>query len=184
MAQKKRPIKEKDLYPQISEWLSNTLKEHFKNADYIEVFDSHNDYLSNILSRFLQKMSRYRRLVPNDFIAWQIKVDIFGMVIVNDYFKMIVVEVKSHQLKLEDLAQLIGYVKVIKPEVALLISPMGLSKDLTDLLLAHKRFDILEYDDRHGKKRKIHILKWIIDKNDIDYGMIIPKDPLSDILSG
>ena len=68
---------------------------------------------------------------------------------------------------MDHLAQLIGYVMVVKPEIAFLISSSGLSKQLNMLLINYKRLDLLKYKDRNNRDRKIIIGHWDVERKDL-----------------
>jgi len=176
-------IREEQLYSDIVLWLERYLKENAADAEFIKVVDSHNRFLCNSIKSIFNHIPKelrrkYGRFLPSDYVSWYIKVDIFGIVGIYNALRTIIVEVKSGEITIDHVAQLIGYVKVVKPELAILISPMGISKYLERLLVQHKRLDLLEYEDRIGKKRKIHIVKWNVNKRDIEY---IPE-PIGGVL--
>ncbi len=65
-----------------------------------------------------------------------------------------------------------AYCKLINPEEAFLLSPMGLGS-LNKLINLFGREDLLDFGD--GKKiKKMQIGKWDISKNGIDFHSLIP----------
>ena len=83
---------------------------------------------------------------------------------------LVFVEVKDTQLSLINLSQLLGYCKILRPEFAFLISPKGLSRPLSQLLVHFNRLDILEFD----KNRFVRVAKWNPTRNAIENDSIIP----------
>ena len=173
-------VPEKELYDGIALWLQNYIENNIRGVGEVRIKDTHGEYLSDVIAKMLREfrsdeLERIKKFIPDDYVAWYIKVDIFGMAEIEGVLKFIVVEVKSNTLTLDHLAQLIGYVKVVKPELAILISPRGVSDNLTKLF-EHGRLDLLDYTDKCGKSKRIHILKWNIPRRDIDYTARIPPD--------
>jgi len=180
-------IREEELYGDIVQWLDRYLRENIPDKDFVIVVDSHNEYLCDSISKVINFhiqeniRGKYRGALPNDYISWYIKVDIYGLVGISGKLKIILVEIKSSEVTLEHVAQLIGYTRIVKPELAILISPKGVSQSLYRLLVQYKRLDILEYVDRANRKRKINIVKWNINKKDIEYISHLPTQLHIDI---
>lgn len=77
----------------------------------------------------------------------------------------IFVECKNKKLSLMNLSQLIGYSAIALPIFSILLSPKGMGTTLNKLLISFNRKDVLEYKPR----KKIQIIKWDYDKQDVDY---------------
>lgn len=170
-------IREEDLYPDIACWLETRLRESVRNVDidFVKAFDSHNRYLSDIMFEVFNKqlsedlVQRYRKLLPEDYMSWTIKVDVFGVALFDSKLCLAIVEVKTHNLSIDDLSQIIGYTKIVKPEISILLSLGTLSESLSNLFIKYNRYDVLGYNDRRGGTRKIHILRWDLSKKDVNY---------------
>jgi len=80
--------------------------------------------------------------------AWDVRVDVVGLIEHRGRCSLAFVELKAKPITLVDVGQLLGYCRVCRPEVALLLSPNGLSDELSRLLRAFGRTDILTFG--HG----------------------------------
>jgi len=168
-------IREEELYGDIVQWLDKYLRENIPGSDFIKVVDSHSEYLCDSIYKIMKDVSqRYKEALPKDYISWMIKVDIYGLIGIKDKLKIILVEVKSSEVTLEHIAQLIGYAKIVKPDLAVMITPEGVSGPLFSLLVGYGRLDLLEYVDRGNRPGKIHIVKWNINKKDIEHMWFLP----------
>lgn len=151
---------ELEIYPDIIIWLKNRLEGDFgKKAKNITVLDTHDSDLSNFIIKL-----KYQRFFP-DFTTYKIRQDITGFIEYEEKVELVFVEVKIGQLKLIDLSQLIGYSCIALPIFSILIAPAGMGSTLVKLLTSFNRKDILEF--RPG--RKIEVLTWNIDKQDVDF---------------
>ena len=79
------------------------------------------------------------------------------------------VECKLKSISLKDVSQIIGYSKVAKPVLSLIISPQGI-KYLNKLINIYRRYDILTYQD----DLKVRIAKWNKSTKDIDVSTLLP----------
>lgn len=151
---------ELEIYPDLIIWLENRLIGDFgKKAKKITVLDTHDSDLSNFIIKL-----KYQRFF-SDFTTYKIRQDITGFIEYEDKVELVFVEVKIGQLKLIDLSQLIGYSCIALPVFSILIAPEGMGSTLAKLLTSFNRKDILEF--RPG--RKIQVLKWDPQKQDIDF---------------
>lgn len=148
------------MYPDISQWLKNDLEQKFgKMAKRIVVLDTHDSDLSNFIMQL-----HYQKFFP-EFSTYKIRQDITGFVEYEDKVELVFVECKNTFLSLIHLSQLIGYSCIALPLYSILISPQGLGQTLNKLLKSYNRSDILEF----RKNRKIHVLKWDEEKQDVDF---------------
>ena len=149
-----------EMYPDICKWLESYLNVKFaKDSNKITVLDTHDSYLSNFIINL-----KYQKYFP-EFSTYQIQQDITGFIEYNDKVELVFVECKLDQLTLSNLSQLIGYSFIAKPFISILLSPKGMSNSLERLLNVFNRRDILQY----RPERKISIIKWDVNKQDIDY---------------
>jgi len=149
-------MKEKELYEPVSKWLYDFLKEKYPNRKIITL-DTSQVYLSDLI--FDLKLTRY---FP-DYMSYEIKVDVTGFAISDKKADLALVECKLSKIGLKEISQLLGYSIVTKPEYSFIISPQGMSKAVSHLLLTLKRYEILRYSE--GKL--IRVCRWDVKKNDI-----------------
>ena len=163
----KEEYQEKELYPSIMEWLEGYLEDRFRKSK-VSTFNTS----GVVLYRFLQEkgLSEY---FP-DYQAFEIMVDITGIIISNNTAKLVFVEVKKGGISLKEISQLLGYSMIAKPEFSFLISPEGLSNRMNYLLNQIKHFDILHYD-KEENNRFIRIARWDIEKKEIIPDSMIPR---------
>lgn len=151
---------EVEMYPDIIRWLQNDLTQKFgKLAIKITVLDTHDSDLCNFIIQL-----NHQKFFP-EFTTYQIRQDITGFIEYKDRVDLIFVECKNTALSLMNLSQLIGYSCIALPLYSILLSPQGMGATLSKLLQTFNRKDILEF----RPKRKIQIIKWDYQKQDIDY---------------
>ncbi len=148
-----------EMYPDIIQWLEQRLNEKFgKKAKKIIVLDTHYSDLSN----FIIKLN-YQKFF-HEFTTYKIRQDITGFIEYEDKVDLVFVECKNSKLNLINLSQLIGYSCIALPIFSILIAPQGMGTTLSKLLSSFSRKDILEF----RPNRKIQVLKWDYNKQDID----------------
>jgi len=149
-----------EMYPDIICWLENDLLQRFgKQAAKVTVLDTHDSDLSNFIIRL-----NYQKYFP-EFTTYQIRQDITGFIEYSDKVELVFVECKNELLSLINLSQIIGYSCIALPLYSILLSPKGMGTTLSKLLQTFNRKDILEF----RPKRKVQIIKWDYQKQDIDY---------------
>src|SRR3989338_10528100 len=163
----KEEYAEKELYPSIMEWLKNYLEDRFKQG---KVFTFNTSGV--VLYKFLQEKG-FSEYFP-DYQAFEIMIDITGIIVSNKSAKLVFVEVKKGAISLKEISQLLGYSIIAKPEFSFLISPEGLSNRMNYLLNQIKHLDVLYYDKENNTKF-IRIARWDIEKEEIIPESIIPK---------
>jgi len=151
------------LYPSMLEWLQMYLENKHPKA-VIKTYDVHSVDLSDFIQR-----NKYTKYFP-EYATYKIRVDLLGMILEKDKCNLVFVEVKDTSLSLINLSQLLGYCKILRPEFAFLISPKGLAKPLSQLLVHFNRLDILEFD----KNKFVRVAKWNPTRNAIEIDSIIP----------
>ena len=117
------------------------------------------------LNTIWEYLKLFYQLFFPEFRTYKIRQDITGFIEFEDRVELVFVECKNSKLTLINLSQLIGYSCIALPIFSILIAPQGMGTTLNKLLTSFNRKDILEY--RKGKK--IEILKWDKNKQDIDY---------------
>ena len=128
---------EKDIYPDVRQWLEDFLKDRFQQAD-VDVYDLSRTSISRFLSTY------NRGNFSGEWAAWDIKVDIVGFVHQSDKPTTVAfVECKNIKLTLAHLSQLLGYSRIAHPLYSFLISPVGFSSALVSLLQKYRRHDVL-----------------------------------------
>jgi len=149
-----------EMYPDIISWLKKRLQgDYGRNAKKITVLDTHDSDLSN----FIMKLN-YQKFFP-EFTTYKIRQDITGFIEYDNKVDLVFVECKNARLTLINLSQLIGYSCIALPIFSILIAPQGMGSTLNKLLTAFNRKDVLEF----RPKRRIEVLKWDQNKQDIDY---------------
>lgn len=156
--------KESEMYPDVQKWFHVFLSNRFKRAT-VRVYDTS----KKVLSKFLSD-NKLHTFFP-DYQTYEVEVDILGIVIESTTASLAFVECKINRITLRDLSQLLGYSKVAKPLISIILSPKGSSDGIHLLFNVHRRNDILYY----GKDKFIHIAEWLPNKQDINYSRIIPK---------
>ena len=155
---------EKDLYPDIKNWLYTYLKEKYKGYTVETTFETYKKALDVVLRR--------KGITLKEAIGLSIKIDIIGILKRGNIVKLVFVEVKDKPLTLKDLGQLWGYTQLINPIESFLISSEGLGS-LSYIFNVLRREDLLRY----GKKgeRVMYVGRWDTRRKSIDYDSLIPK---------
>lgn len=149
-----------EMYPDIIKWVTTVLQQKFgKKAEKIQVLDTHDSDLCNFIIQL-----NYQKFFP-EFTTFQIRQDITGFIKYPDKVDLVFIECKNTTLSLINLSQLIGYSSIALPIYAMLLSPLGMGKTLSKLLLTYNRKDVLEFKPN----RRIQVIKWDYNKKDIDY---------------
>ena len=161
------------MYPDVCLWLRQFLESHFRNAN-IEVYDLSKSPLSRFISTHdVGEMSP-------EWVTWDIRVDVVGFIRrPGQLTSLAFVECKNTHLTLAHFSQLLGYSRVAFPRFSFLISPLGLSPNLTALLRKYRRLDILEYHWPKGESPKqVVVAKWDTNACNIDRANTIPRTGL------
>ncbi len=157
------------MYPFVEQWLNAFLKERYPQRQASTLIC--NSQKLNAVVRRLGLTS----LLPGEWQSWDVKVDIVGFAHDDRSIAIALVECKIKPVSLQYLSQIIGYSRVVKPDLSLILSPQGVSDPLKKLILNFGREDILEYGDKHHQgPRKIVIARWDTNTNTPDYGSLIP----------
>ena len=157
-------MEEKELYPDIANWLEIYLKEKFPHYRIETTFETSQYSLDVVL--------RKRNIVIKETLGLSIKVDVVGILKRGQKIKLAFIEVKNKPLTLKDLGQLWGYTQLINPIESFLISPKGLGA-LDYIFNVLKREDLLVYGGKSNHYMKV--AKWDVARKMIDYQTLIPK---------
>lgn len=134
-------LSETALYPPVARWLQAFLAARFPRAT-VTVYDTH----AVVLNRFIAQHGLDHFFPTPVWQAYEIKVDLTAFVQQATGTVLVFVECKRAPLSLRDLAQILGYARVARPHLALLLSPAGPGDALRTLLETYGRLDLLEYD--------------------------------------
>ena len=155
--------REKEMYPDVMEWLKRQLRGMFARAE-IETYDTS----AVALYRFLET-NGLQELFPQ-YQSYDIHVDVTGVVQTKHEAHLAFVECKLNQITLRDLSQLLGYSRVAVPIYSIIISPAGIGSAMTCLLKTYSRLDVLEYE----KNRRMKIAAWDSARREVSIPTIIP----------
>ncbi len=155
---------EEELYPDVAEWLARHLRGKYRGAS-VETHDTHR----LLLSAFLRTVDLHNSF--KDSQAYEIRVDVTGVVRTRSAVRLAFVECKTGPITLRDVGQLLGYSLVARPEWSYLVSPSGVSDKLSTLLLTFGRLDILTY----AKERTIRLAEWNTSRREINLASMIPR---------
>jgi hypothetical protein len=162
-----RNKREDALYPEVADWLARFLQGRHGKAK-VSAHDTHKTELSAFLRA--EKLHAHFK----DSSAYEIQVDVTGVIQTKDVVRLAFVECKTTSITLRDVGQLLGYSLVARPFLSFLISPRGMSDKLRSLLLTFGRQDILVY----GKNRSIYLATWVPSRGEIDAATVVPKGSL------
>lgn len=157
------PNTESEMYEPVSAWLVSLLKPRYK-AYKVEAYNTSAIALYN----WLEQME-FQNYFP-EYLAFDIRVDITGIVHKKREAHLVFVECKLGAISLRDISQLLGYCRVAQPKSAFIISPEGISEHVSYLLKTYHRYDVLQYNDTS----RIHVATWNHDRHEIDTSTILP----------
>jgi hypothetical protein len=157
-------MKEKNLYPDVKNWLDSYLRERYQKYQIDTTYESSRKSLDVVLKE--------KGIMIEEAIGLSIKIDVIGILKKENDVRLVFVEVKDKPLTLKDLGQLWGYTQLINPIESFLISSEGLGA-LEYLFRVLKREDLLYYGPKREKVMKV--AKWDVRRKTIDYDSLIPK---------
>lgn len=155
---------ERDLYPDIANWLDKYLKDKYKGYNIETTFETYKRAIDVVLKK--------RGIILEEAIGLPIKIDVIGILRRGSNLRLVFVEVKDKLLDLKDLGQLWGYTQLINPLESFLISSEGLGS-LSYIFNVLKREDLLQYGIKG--ERSMRVAKWDMRRKSIDYDTLIPK---------
>ncbi len=154
--------KEKQYYPEISEWAKQYLIDKYKDFEVFVTYETSWKKLDAVLLKYW---------IDNPLAKWlDIEVDIVGIMKKWNENKLAFFEIKDKPLTLLNLWQLRWYSQLMDPQEAFLISTKGLGT-LWKCLIDLKRTDILEY--WISKAKKMRVAKWDTLKKSIEYTTLV-----------
>jgi hypothetical protein len=106
---------ERDLYPDVVNWLERFLKERFKRQKVI---------VRDTSRRPLKLALQDEGLVPTnkpEWLTYDILVDVTGFVVSDEAVEFAFVECKNQPLRLRDVSQLLGYSRIALPVYACIL---------------------------------------------------------------
>lgn len=148
-------------------WLASFLRQQFRRATIGVLPDTDRVRLGTVLSR-----SGLTSFFP-ECSAWEVKVDVAGVVHRRGGADLVFVELKAGPISLRDVGQLLGYCRVCRPIGAFLLSPEGLSSDLQRLLTTYGRIDVLRFGADY-----IRVGSWLTSRRQPAWGDVIPGGAL------
>jgi len=154
---------EKEMYPDVICWLNIYLKHKYPKAE-VKSYDTSRENLCEFIRR--HKLSKYF----SESDTYVVKVDVTGVILYREKCLLAFVECKLNSITLKDVSQLIGYSKVVKPVLSVIVSPEGISSPVNNLINIYRRYDILTYQD----DLKVRIAKWNSSTKDIDVSTLLP----------
>lgn len=150
--------------PSVVDWLRSLLMSRHPKAEVL-VFDTSQVSLWQFLRR-----NELHDAFP-DYLSYEIQVDITGIIKGPTEVSLAFVECKIKAITLRDVSQLLGYSRVARPSVSVILSPRGYSTSISYLIETYGRTDVLEYD----KGKRIRIATWDEVKKGIDPRFTLPK---------
>jgi hypothetical protein len=165
--------KESQMYPDIAKWLQSYLTQRYVG------WQIHTQVCATQrLNKVIQAIGIQSRL-PQEYQTWDVQADIVGVVSSSTEVALVLVECKNKPITLGHLSQMIGYCKVVKPIIGLMLSPAGVSPPLCKLIQVFGRTDILVYDSPARRaKRKIVFARWDAEAKSLDAASVIPAGEL------
>lgn len=154
---------EQELYPEVIEWVIKYLQGKYCSAE-IKAYDTSRQDLSEFLRRH-----KLHSFFP-EFETYIIRVDVTASIRYKDKCDLAFVECKLKPISLNDISQILGYSKVVKPRHSFIMSPEGISAPVSTLIKVFKRYDILEY----AKDSRIRIAQWSRTTQSIDISTLLP----------
>lgn len=163
---------EDEMYEPVRQWLHTYLQENLeRRATEIKTFIGANEILSRILIR-----EGYGESIK-DAPFFDLKIDVFGVIKFRQRYELVIVECKKQSLGLIDLGQLIGYSHIIRPYLAILVSPNGPTAGLHKYVVSHGISSLLNYRDGG----RCVIAPWKIAQRAPDYSKAIPAGSLDPV---
>jgi len=155
--------KEFQMYAPVRDWWERFLKERHERSQ-VSVYDT-----SKIVLYRVMQEHHLETFFP-DYLTYDVKVDITGVIITKDEAKLALVECKLMPITLRDVGQMLGYSKVTQPLYSLILLPQCLSDPLIRLLKFFQRFDVLDY----GNGQRIRLATWNPQRQEILSESLLP----------
>ena len=166
--------KEQEMYPAVEQWLRRYLQQRYPRQRIITQVCAF---------RRLNKLINHLgigALLPHEWASWDVQVDIVGFVCSAQKASIVLIECKSRPIALPHLSQMIGYCRVVRPAMGLILSPKGISNSLKRLLTIFGRQDVLVYDQPHQQAaRYVTLARWDAQSKSPDASSVVPSGGLS-----
>jgi len=167
---------ESEMYPHVSTWLRKFLLSKLGKFSDAKIIVE--DTSQKLLSMWLYEKGLHKYF--QGYNTFEVEVDITGVIeFKNRKAYIILIECKLEKIKLRDIGQILGYSKVVKPHIAMILSPNGLSDSTSLLLKTYRRYDVLSYDQ--GKY--IIVGKWNYVRLEPDFSSLIPENAFERYIS-
>lgn len=155
---------EKELYPDMCQWLQDYLENKYKGSRII-VRDTSLQNLDVVLDE-IGVLAEY----PN-VVGIGMQIDVLGVVFRRNKTLLFFIEAKKTTLNTHDLGQILVYSLICNPEMAFLFSSAGVGS-LGKLL--HEREDITFYC-REKRIKMVQVAKWDVVRKSPDSATMYPK---------
>lgn len=148
--------REAELYPVVAGWLESFLHERIRSKQVVVA-----DTSRRPLYRAIQDIGAIPENKP-EWPTYDILVDVTGFILSKpNVVELAFVECKNTPISLKDISQLLGYSRVAMPIYSCILSPAGISSEVSGLLRTYRRLDILEYAWPKGERpRSIVVGTW------------------------
>jgi len=161
---------ESAMYPEVARWLENFLRARYPSSA-VEAFPTPNERLYRALAR----IGVPEHTLPAEWQSWDVQVDIVGLISNNHSTEIALVECKITPITIAHLSQAIGYSRIVRPRWSFLVSPRGVRPNLSRLINAFNRQDILVYlETPRQPPRTLILARWDARAQQIDWSSLIP----------
>ncbi len=165
---------ESAMYPEVTRWLKSFLSARYSSST-VRAFPTPNERLYRALAR----VGIAEHTLPAEWQSWDVQVDIVGLITNNNSTEIALVECKITRITIAHLSQAIGYSRIVRPRWSLLISPRGVRPNLSRLINAYNRQDILVYSETPRQTpRTLVLARWDVTAQQIDWSSLIPAGAL------
>jgi len=165
--------REAEMYPAVKQWLHDYLQVRYPRHSVITVV-CHAQRLNSLIRRL-----EIDNLLPKDWQSWDVQVDVVGFVCSSQDAAIALIECKNRPISLSHLSQIIGYCRVVKPQIGMILSSEGISEGLQQLLITFGRQDVLIYAERHQHApQRIILARWNAQMNSPEPSSAIPSGSL------
>ncbi len=165
--------REAEMYPAVKQWLHDHLQACYPHRSVMTAI-CHTQRLNSLIRRL-----GIGNLLPADWQSWDVQVDIVGFACSRQNVAIALIECKNKAISLSHLSQIIGYCRVARPQIGMILSPEGISKGLQQLLITFGRQDVLIYSERqHHAPQRIILARWNAQMNLPEPSSAIPSGSL------
>lgn len=174
---------EVDYYPEITKELQEEFRANIQAVKPdCEVYFTHNQVCFN-LKKGLDQIINENHLTCKDLVKFAaavptIKIDIFGVVVFGDHFRLIIAEIKlKSAVGLTEYSQLLGYCIASNANYGLLVNVnAGESNDLIKILNNQPSIThiirLLPDEDGNKRQTKLAVMRWDHDTETLTYSKL------------